>query len=55
MGEPFVLDVSDESPFMGFGTIEQGQLQPTLYNNLVRAPLFKHDSRSGDFLLIRWA
>ncbi|KDN53304.1 hypothetical protein K437DRAFT_242361 [Tilletiaria anomala UBC 951] len=53
VGEPFVLDVSDESPFMGFGQVEAGQIQPTLYNNLVRAPLFKQKARAGDFLLIR--
>lgn len=54
IGEPFVLDVADESPFMKFGTVEPGQTMPTLYNNLIRAPLFRHKPKHTDFLLIRW-
>ena len=53
IGEPYVLDVADESPFMKFGNIESGQVQPTLYNNLIRAPLFRHKPAHTDFLLIR--
>ncbi|KAN0060320.1 hypothetical protein ACQY0O_007649 [Thecaphora frezii] len=53
IGEPYVLDVADESPFMKFGNIEAGQVQPTLYNNLIRAPLFRHKPAHTDFLLIR--
>ncbi|KAI8460747.1 hypothetical protein BY996DRAFT_4607068 [Phakopsora pachyrhizi] len=53
LGEPFVLDVADESPFMKFGSIQPGETVPTLYNNLIRAPLFKHKPYSTDFLIIR--
>ena len=53
LGEPFVLDETDESPFMKFGSVRPGQTQPTLYNNMVRAPLFRHKPASTDFLLIR--
>ncbi|KAH9460019.1 hypothetical protein MJO28_004325 [Puccinia striiformis f. sp. tritici] len=53
IGEPFVLDVADESPFMKFGSIQPGETVPTLYNNLVRAPLFKHKPSTNDFLVIR--
>ncbi|KAK0551567.1 hypothetical protein OC845_002147 [Tilletia horrida] len=53
LGVPFVLDVTDESPFMKFGSIKPGQIQPTLYNNLIRAPLFKHKAAHTDFLLVR--
>ncbi|KAA1110268.1 hypothetical protein PGT21_016409 [Puccinia graminis f. sp. tritici] len=53
IGEPFVLDVADESPFMKFGSIRPGETVPTLYNNLVRAPLFKHTPSSNEFLVIR--
>lgn len=53
IGEPYVLDVADESPFMKFGNIERGQVQPTLYNNMIRAPLFRHKPAHTDFLLIR--
>jgi len=53
IGEPFVLDVADESPFMKFGSIRPGETVPTLYNNLVRAPLFKHKPNTNEFLVIR--
>ncbi|KAL9938832.1 hypothetical protein V8E36_002551 [Tilletia maclaganii] len=53
LGVPFVLDVTDESPFMKFGLVKPGQTQPTLYNNLIRAPLFKHKAAHTDFLLVR--
>lgn len=53
IGEPYLLDVADESPFMKFGNIERGQVQPTLYNNMMRAPLFRHKPAHTDFLLIR--
>lgn len=53
IGEPYLLDVADESPFMKFGNIERGQVQPTLYNNMIRAPLFRHKPAHTDFLLIR--
>ena len=53
MGEPFVLDVADESPFMKLGFVDSGQTIPTLYSNLIRAPLFRHTPNSNDFLVIR--
>jgi hypothetical protein len=53
LGEAVVLDVSDESPFMKFGSVEPGRVQPTLYNRMIRAPLFRHKAASTDFLLVR--
>lgn len=53
LGEAFVLDVTDESPFMKFGSVEPGQTQPVLYNNMTRAPLFKHKPSQNEFLFIR--
>lgn len=53
LGEAFVLDITDESPFMKFGSVEPGQTQPVLYNNMTRAPLFKHKASQNDFLFIR--
>ncbi|KAK9762421.1 hypothetical protein K7432_011851 [Basidiobolus ranarum] len=53
IGDPFILDVADASPFMNFGNVEPGQTIQTLYNNLMRAPLFKQPARESDFLLIR--
>ncbi|KAI9260469.1 hypothetical protein BDA99DRAFT_439458 [Phascolomyces articulosus] len=53
IGEPFVLDIGDTSPFMNFGNVEQGQTIPVLYNNLIRAPLFRHEVKSTDFLFVK--
>ncbi|KAI8096715.1 uncharacterized protein BX664DRAFT_377911 [Halteromyces radiatus] len=53
IGEPFVLDIGDTSPFMTFGNVEPGQNITVLYNNLIRAPLFRHESKHSDFLLVK--
>ncbi|KAI0257021.1 hypothetical protein BJV78DRAFT_1357186 [Lactifluus subvellereus] len=53
LGEPFVLEPQDESPFMKFGYVQPGQTIPALYSNLIRAPLFRHKSYPTDFLVIR--
>lgn len=53
LGEAFVLDTTDESPFMKFGSVEPGQTQPVLYNNMTRGPLFRHKPSQNDFLFIR--
>ncbi|KAJ3895525.1 TAF1 transcription initiation factor TFIID subunit TAF1 [Lentinula edodes] len=53
LGVPFVLEPQDESPFMKFGYVYPGQAMPALYNNLVRAPLFRHKPKHTDFLVVR--
>jgi hypothetical protein len=53
LGQPFILDVNDESPFLKFGIVEPGQVVPSIYNNLFRAPLFKQTAYPTDFLCIR--
>ncbi|KAF8734575.1 hypothetical protein RHS02_06922, partial [Rhizoctonia solani] len=53
LGEPFVLEPNDESPFFKYGSIQHGQTIPAMYNNLVRAPLFKHTPPPTDFLVIK--
>lgn len=53
VGETYVLGVQDKSPFWNFGFVEPGHIVPTLYNNMVRAPVFKHDVSGTDFLLVR--
>lgn len=53
IGEPFVLDIGDTSPFMNFGNVEPGQTISVYYNNLIRAPLFRHDVKHTDFLLLK--
>lgn len=53
LGEPFVLEPGDESPFMKFGYVYAGQTVQALYNNLIRAPLFRQKSYPTDFLVVR--
>ncbi|KAG0669546.1 hypothetical protein C6P45_003617 [Maudiozyma exigua] len=53
VGETHVLGVQDKSPFWNFGFVEPGQIVPTLYNNMIRAPIFKHEVSGTDFLLVR--
>ncbi|KAJ3507182.1 hypothetical protein NLJ89_g6455 [Agrocybe chaxingu] len=53
LGFPFVLEPQDESPFMKFGYVYPGQTIPALYNNLIRAPLFRHKPKPTDFLVVR--
>lgn len=53
IGETHVLGVQDKSPFWNFGFVEPGNIVPALYNKLIRAPVFKQDPQSTDFLLIK--
>ncbi|THG99871.1 hypothetical protein EW026_g2557 [Hermanssonia centrifuga] len=53
LGEPIVIEPQDESPFMKFGYVYPGQTIPALYNNLMRAPLFRHKPYPTDFLVIK--
>ncbi|OCH96444.1 atypical/TAF1 protein kinase [Obba rivulosa] len=53
LGEPIIIEPQDESPFMKFGYVYPGQTVPALYNNLMRAPLFRQKSYPTDFLVIR--
>lgn len=53
VGETHVLGVQDKSPFWNFGFVEPGNIVPTLYNNMIRAPVFKHEVSGTDFLLIK--
>ncbi|SCV70550.1 BQ2448_3312 [Microbotryum intermedium] len=53
LGEPLILEGTDESPFKAFGYVHPGQTVPALYNNLIRAPLFRHRPPTTDFLICR--
>lgn len=53
VGETYVLGMQDKSPFWNFGFVEPGNIVPTLYNNMIRAPAFKHDVSKTDFLLVK--
>lgn len=52
-GETNVLSLQDRSAFWNFGFVEPGKIVPTLYNKMIRAPVFKHEPASSDFLLVR--
>lgn len=54
LGEPIIIEPQDESPFMKFGYVYPGQTVPSLYNNLIRAPLFRHKPYPTDFLVIKY-
>lgn len=53
IGETAVLLPQDKSPFSIFGNIDPGQQVPTLHNGMYRAPIFKQDPKSTDFLVAR--
>jgi transcription initiation factor TFIID subunit 1, fungi type len=53
VGETQVLLPEDRSPFSIFGNISPGETVPTLHNQMYRAPIFKHESRSTDFIVSR--
>ncbi|TNY19545.1 Atypical/TAF1 protein kinase [Rhodotorula diobovata] len=53
IGQPLLLEGTDESPFKMFGFVHPGQTVTTLYNNLIRAPMFKHEVPETDFLVVR--
>ncbi|KAI1821034.1 hypothetical protein F4861DRAFT_520745 [Xylaria intraflava] len=51
IGETHPLLPEDRSPFSIFGTVEPGETVPTIHNEMYRAPIFKHEPRTNDFLL----
>jgi len=53
IGETTVLLPQDKSPFSLFGHIDPGQITPALYNAMYKAPIFKHQTKPSDFLVIR--
>lgn len=53
LGETHVLDVQDRSAFWNFGFVDPGKIVPTLYNQIIRAPVFQHQPQKTDFLLVK--
>ncbi len=53
LGETCILLPEDRSPFAIFGQVNPGEVIPTLHNSMFRAPLFKHATRSTDFIMGR--
>lgn len=52
-GAAYILEHVDSSPFFCFGEILPGQSIQAIYNNLFRAPIFKHPVPQTDFVLVR--
>jgi hypothetical protein len=52
-GIPTILEQVDASPFFGFGDVFPGQTMQAIKNNLFIAPIFKHEAKGEDFVLIR--
>ncbi|KAI5196941.1 hypothetical protein E4T38_08226 [Aureobasidium subglaciale] len=52
IGETQVLLPQDRSPFANFGQVDPGEIVPTIHNGLYRAPVFRHEGKSNDFLVI---
>lgn len=53
IGDVNVLLPNDKSPFAQFGMVDPGDTVRTIHNALYRAPIFKHEPKPTDFLLIR--
>ena len=53
IGETSVLLPQDKGPFSIFGHVDPGEITPTISNSMYRAPLFQHQPKSTDFLVIR--
>ncbi|KAI9349694.1 hypothetical protein BDR26DRAFT_852618 [Obelidium mucronatum] len=54
IGQHTPLEKIDASPFNNFGDVSPGQVIQGITNNLIRAPVFRHEIPSTDFLLIRY-
>jgi transcription initiation factor TFIID subunit 1, fungi type len=53
IGETAVLLPEDKSPFSIFGHIGPGETLTAVYNSMYRAPIFEHQPKRQDFLVIR--
>lgn len=52
LGQPSILNVGDAEPFL-LGYVNPGKVTQVIHNNLIRAPIFKHQPENTDFLVIR--
>lgn len=51
-GQPSILNPGDAEPFL-LGFVKSGETVPVIHNNLIRAPIFKHQPPTSDFLVVR--
>jgi hypothetical protein len=53
IGETAVLLPQDKSPYSIFGHVDPGEISPAISNSMYRAPLFQHQPKPTDFLVVR--
>ena len=53
VGDVSILLPEDKSPFANFGFVDPGETVRAIHNEMYRAPIFKHEPKSNDFLVIR--
>ena len=53
IGETAVLLPQDKGPFSIFGHVDPGEITQTISNSMYRAPLFQHQAKLTDFLVVR--
>ena len=53
IGETSVLLPNDTSPLTQFGDIKAGEVTPTIFNSMYKAPVYEHQPRHTDFLMVR--
>jgi transcription initiation factor TFIID subunit 1 len=51
-GQPSILNVGDAEPFL-LGYVDKGKVTQVIHNNLIRAPIFRQQAETTDFLVIR--
>ncbi|RMJ22624.1 transcription initiation factor TFIID [Aspergillus sp. HF37] len=53
LGETVVLLPQDKSPFSIFGHVDPGDISQAISNSMYRAPIYPHQAKSNDFLVVR--
>ena len=53
IGETTVLLPNDTSPLTQFGEINAGEMTPAIFNSMFKAPLYEHQPKTTDFLMVR--
>ncbi|PQE20352.1 transcription initiation factor TFIID subunit 1 protein [Rutstroemia sp. NJR-2017a BBW] len=53
VGDTTILLPEDKSPFANFGFVDPGETVRAIHNAMYRAPIYKHESKNTDFLVIR--
>ena len=53
-GQPSILNAGDADPYL-LGYVDRGKVTQIAHNNLLRAPIWRHQPETTDFLVIRSA